>query len=175
MRIVATPPLTEPSSRTGSARTPRRVFVVAAEIPGLLVGACRGEPVALRRVLGARRSGRIGILLCGAALGAAAAPRDWWIVVAAHASLSALTWSLFARSVGLRPRAQQRLLLWLLIPALLCAAALRLIFGASWLWPVAAVAAAHAVLVRHLQRSQPFGPTATQAPSEAVRAPLPPA
>lgn len=41
----------------------RRVFIEAREIPGLVLGALRGNAAVLRRLLGARRAGRIGLAL----------------------------------------------------------------------------------------------------------------
>ncbi len=41
----------------------RRVFLQNREIPALLAGVTRGDAVAMRRVLGARRAGRVGVAL----------------------------------------------------------------------------------------------------------------
>ncbi len=58
------------------------MFLRTSELPGLLIGVPRGDPVALRRVMGARRAGRVALLLglAGLALGA---PLELWLALAA--------------------------------------------------------------------------------------------
>ena len=50
-----------------STDTARRVFLAPNEVPGLMLGALLGESVAFRRILGARRAGRIGLALVASA------------------------------------------------------------------------------------------------------------
>lgn len=117
-----------------SARAPRRVFVERREIPGLVLGTARGDAAACRRVLGARRGGRIGFALALAGL-ALAAPSLRMAVAAAlvHVALGLL--------VGLRARAKsfqttrevQRLALWTVLTPLGVAGLVRIAgFGAPW-------------------------------------------
>jgi hypothetical protein len=130
----------------------RRAFLDARELPRLCWGALSGSDVALRRILGARRAGRVGVLGAALALCAAVPPRDLWVMGAAHALLS----------LGSRPwlgvlgaKQQQRLVLWLAAP-LLAAAALARALGAPPLAPaLLALVAAHALLARHLRAWRP--------------------
>jgi hypothetical protein len=150
-----------PPSSSGSAQsTPRRVFVEAREIPGLVSGAARGDRAALRRILGGRRSGRLAVLAAIGGLALACAPADVPRVLAAHAALSCAGWESRRRRTGLSLRQHQRLLLWLVAPALWLAAPLRPIDpGAAA--PLLALAAAHVLAWSHLGRTQPLGPRAT--------------
>ena len=70
--------------------TARRVFISAGEVPHLLTGAVLGRPVALRRLLGARRAGRYGLaatLICALA----ALPADLLpLALITHVAASAL-------------------------------------------------------------------------------------
>jgi hypothetical protein len=101
----------------------RRVFLQVDEIPGLFAGVLRGEPVAMRRILGARRAGRVGALL--GALGALA-----WLGEPALAGLclGQLAIALPGAALSRPPLTwleYQRLSLWLAGAALLAAAPLR--------------------------------------------------
>jgi ABC-type dipeptide/oligopeptide/nickel transport system permease subunit len=141
--------------RDAPARPPRRVFVERREIPGLVSGTARGEAVACRRVLGARRGGRIGFALALAGL-ALAAPSLRVALVAAfvHVVLGLLA--------GLRARARsyqttrevQRLALWTVLTPLGVAALVRLSgFGAPW-HCVAAAVAGQVLLLRALRATR---------------------
>jgi hypothetical protein len=107
---------------------PRRSFVELREIPTLLLGAALGRDAALRRVLGARKTGRIGSALA-AALGLIAAPDRSAMVVglALYAGLAALS-ALRHRARGLGVYRTLRLLLWT-IPAPLALAAVARLSG----------------------------------------------
>lgn len=129
----------------------RRVFLQGGEIPGVLAGVLAGRPAALRRVLGARRAGRIAV---------AAGVAGWLLAVPDTAHLAATLAVQLALGVpgaractpALTWRAYQRLSLWLVAPALVAAAPLRFALeGAAWpAW--IAVLAAHLWLWRHLRR-----------------------
>jgi len=138
-----------------SARPPRRVYVARREIPGLVLGTARGDPVACRRVLGARRGGRIGFTLALAGL-ALTAPSLRVALLAAfvHVVLGLL--------LGLRARAKsfqttrevQRLALWTVLTPLGVAMLARFAgFGAPW-HGVAAAIAGQLLLVRALRATR---------------------
>jgi hypothetical protein len=100
----------------------RRVFLRVEEIPRLFAGLLRGEPVAMRRILGARRAGRVGALL--AALGVLA-----WLGEPAIFGLAIGQLAIALPGAALsRPPLSwleyQRLSLWLAGAALLAAAPL---------------------------------------------------
>jgi hypothetical protein len=125
------------------AREPRRAFLETHEVPALVVGVALAEPAACRRVLGARRGGRIGFVLACAALAAAAPSARFALAMAAlHVVLT-----LGAGLAGRRHRSHatrevQRLALWTaLVPAAIAALA-RPLFGAGGgtLLPAAVVA-----------------------------------
>ncbi len=131
-----------PRADVAPPRAPRRVFVERREIPGLVIGTARGDAVACRRVLGARRGGRIGfaLALLGLAL-AAPSPRVALLAALAHVVLGLV--------VGLRARARshhttrevQRLALWTVLTPLGVAVLCRLSgFGAPWQLYAAALA-----------------------------------
>ena len=108
-------------SESGSQRGPRRVFIEMHELPGLLRGLVRGEARSQRRILGARRGGRYGVLFTALGLLLAAPPGDWPALLGAHVALSLVALPLQRRH-GLDPRENQRLALWWLGIALaLCA------------------------------------------------------
>ena len=138
-----------------SARPPRRVYVERREILGLVLGTARGDAVACRRVLGARRGGRIGFALALAGL-ALAAPSLRVALLAAfvHVVLGLL--------VGLRARAKslqttrevQRLALWTVLTPLGVAMLARFTgLGAAWQC-VAAALAGQLLLLRALRATR---------------------
>jgi hypothetical protein len=144
----------EPDS-DASARRPRRVFVERREIAGLVLGTARGDAVACRRVLGARRGGRIGFALALAGL-ALAAPS------LRGALLAALVHVVLGLLVGLRARAKsfqttrevQRLALWTVLTPLGVALLARLAgFGAPW-QVIAAACAGQLLLLRALRATR---------------------
>jgi len=126
---------------TAAGRRLRRAFVERREIPGLVVGTARGDPVVCRRVLGARRGGRIGFTLALAGL-ALAAPSLRAALLAAllHVSLGLLV-GLGARGrTGHRTREVQRLALWTVLTPLGVAVLARLSgFGSLKLCMAAAI------------------------------------
>ena len=120
------------------------------ELPHLIVGVAAGEPAALRRVLGARRSGRygalwvvLGLLWAGGSLPGALLAGCAWVGVGAGVGVA----------IGAPVKAWLRLAAWV-TPALLAAAAL-----GSWI-PGAprgaliaiAIAGTHALCVRRWRR-----------------------
>jgi hypothetical protein len=130
----------------------RRVFVEAHEVPGLVLGALRGDPVAFRRILGARRGGRIGT--AGAALGLALAapPRAWPALAAAHVAIALLVGAVTRARTRLGIREVLRVSFWTAFPLLLLATPLRLLLADSP-WPaLCAVALAGALTWRALAR-----------------------
>src|SRR5262245_19272255 len=112
-------------AETESAR-PRRAYLSAREVPGLVLGAAMGERVAARRVLGARYGGRWGFLLAVAGL-ALAAPdvHTAWIAALAHGALGLLLGRVNRRRGGHRTREVQRLALWTVLTPLGVAALAR--------------------------------------------------
>jgi hypothetical protein len=136
----------------------RRFFVVSAEFPGLLFGVLRGEPVALRRIIGARGAGRWGIALSALALAGSAPAHALGALLAAHAALSLAGWLAVRARSEVTLRQHQRLLLWACPLLLLGAALLR---GLGSAWPaLGALALAHAALNAHLARPRALGPDA---------------
>ena len=136
----------------------RRFFVVTAEFPDLLFGVLRGEPVALRRVIGARGAGRWGIVLALLALLGAAPARALGGLLAAHAALSVAGWLGVRARRELTLRQHQRLALWACPLLLLVAALLRGLDSA--LPGLAALVIAHATVNVHLGRAHALGPDA---------------
>ena len=129
----------------------RRAFLRAQEIPALVIGVARGKPVAMRRVLGARRAGRVGVAL--ALLGVL-------LAVPAHAvgwlAAAQLAIGLPAAALSRPPLAwleYQRLSFWLVGSALISAAPFRL-GGEAVALPAVALfwLAAHLWLVHRLRR-----------------------
>ncbi len=138
-----------------SARRARRVFVERREIPGLVLGTAGGDAVACRRVLGARRGGRIGfaLALTGLAL-AAPSPRVALLAALVHVVLGLL--------MGVRARAKsfqttrevQRLALWTVLTPLGVAVLARFAgFAAPWT-VVAAACAGQVLLLRALRATR---------------------
>ena len=131
---------------------PRRVFVEPAEIPRLLAGVLRGRPAALRRVLGARRAGRIGA--CGA-LGAALLAAPWPAVpalAALHGALALAVGWVTRDSAALTAREVLRLSTWPAAPLLALAALARLYAPASAVPALLAILCANALLWRAVRR-----------------------
>jgi len=128
----------------------RRVFLTREELPALLRGTLSGEPVALRRVLGARRSGRVGLLLALPAAALALPLHAWPAGLAVHLLLSIVgTWGI-RRPLRLRLLEYQRVALWTIALPLWIAAPLRwLDFGQ--LPALIALTLGHALLWRGLR------------------------
>jgi hypothetical protein len=148
---------------------PRRNFIEARELPGLLVGAALGRAPALRRVTGARRGGRLGAAL--AALLAALASADLIAAagaVGAYFCLAALTAARHQRS-GFGGYRSLRLLLWTVPAPLLLAALARAPGFESRLLPALAVLVGWALLERGLRGG--LAEPADQSPGAAGAAP----
>ena len=148
------PPATgeDPGRQAQTARPRRRVFLRLREIPLLLVGVLRADAAASRRVLGARRGGRIGVLLSLAALRLAA---PGWPATAALAALhlaATLASGLLGRPGGLRSYQRLRLSLWTGTSALLLLAPLRLVWPDSTLPALIGLVAAQLILERGVRR-----------------------
>jgi hypothetical protein len=139
----------------------RRFFVVSREIPHLLLGAVLGEPVSLRRILGGRRAGRIGVALFAVGLFCAFPPGG--VAVGLLAQL-AVAWILGAQprsAPPLRYLERLRLSLWTTAPPLIAALPLRLLLPSTVVPGLVAVLVGHALLVRGLRtglRSPPRDP-----------------
>jgi hypothetical protein len=117
------------------------VFLERGEIAGLAIGTARGEPVACRRVLGARRGGRVGFVLALGGL-ALAAPDARTALLAAllHVGLGLLVGLGSRRRTGHTTREVQRLALWTVLTPLGVAAIARLAgFGSPQLVFAAAI------------------------------------
>ncbi len=145
-------PTGDESSHLKKEAPPRRVFLRASEVPGLLLGVCRAEPVAQRRVLGARRGGRIGLFLGLVAL-ALAVPD--WSTAGGLALLHLVSTFGLGRVGGLSPLGELqrlRLSLWTGAAPLLLAAALRLIWAESLVPALAGLVAGQLLLYRALRR-----------------------
>jgi hypothetical protein len=126
-------------------------------VPGLLRGVPLGKPVALRRVLGARRAGRVGFYVAVALL-ALAAPSVGAAAlgVAAYFALGALG-ALRLRAQGVGPYWSLRLLLWE-VPAPLLLAALVRLAGVRSAWPLLLAALGSYLLLERGARSGLAGP-----------------
>jgi hypothetical protein len=109
----------------------------------------RGDTPALRRILGARRGGRHGVVLALLGMLSLAASANVAAVAAAHVLLCAAQIPLHRRS-ELSVRENQRLLLWPVGLTLLACAVLRAL--ALPVPPLAALAVGHALHVRSLRR-----------------------
>jgi hypothetical protein len=132
----------------------RRVFVEGHELVGLVIGTARGDAVACRRVLGARRGGRLGFGLALLGLGLAAPGVRVALAAAALHVVLGLGVGLFARRrSGHRTREVQRLALWTVLTPLGVAALARLLgFGSARLCFAAALVG-QVLLVRALRAS----------------------
>ena len=114
-------PMATPQSE---ARAPRRAFLEAYEIPALVLGVARAEPAACRRVLGARRGGRIGLCAALLALAVAAPSLRFAVEMAAlHVVLTLLSGLAVRRHRSHTTREVQRLALWAVVTPT-CVAAL---------------------------------------------------
>jgi len=131
--------------------TTRRVFISAGEVPRLMTGAVLGRPVALRRLLGARRAGRYGV--AATVISAVAAlPADLLpLALITHAAMSALGMLLANSETGLGVMQYQRLSLWVLAPVLAGLATLRLFDEAAPLTSCTAIGFAHLLLWRGMR------------------------
>ncbi len=145
-------PAADKSGQQEKDAVARRVFLRANEVPGLLLGVGRADPVAQRRVLGARRGGRIGLALGLVAL--ALAVPDW--TTAAGLALLHLASTLGLGFVGGRTPLGElqrlRLSLWTGAPPLLLAAAFRLIWPESLAPGLAGLVVGQLLLYRALRR-----------------------
>ncbi len=131
---------------------PRRVFVEPAEIPRLWAGVLRGEPAALRRVLGARRAGRIGAFAAAGALLFAAPWQAAPALAVLHGALAlGVGWATRA-TAALSAREVLRLSTWPAAPLLALAALARLLAPGSAAPALLAILVANALLWRVLRR-----------------------
>jgi len=142
------PPMAAPKIHATRAR---RVFLEAHELPGLVAGTALGDAVACRRVLGARRGGRTGVILALAALAfAAPSVRAALAASALHVAL-ALALGLANRRIGMHTtREVQRLAVWTVVTPLCAAALVRAAAGPSPLALGLAVVAGQLLLWRAL-------------------------
>jgi hypothetical protein len=133
------------------AGSPRRVFLEWAEVPGLVLGVARGDASACRRVLGARRGGRVGVLLALAALALAAPSRRAALAAAVlHVGFGLVVGLWNRRTGGHTTKQVQRLALWTALTPAGVAALARPLAAGSALPLAAAVLAGQALLWRAL-------------------------
>jgi len=133
-------------------RPVRRLFLAPREIPSLVLGALRGDPVALRRILGARRAGRTGLALAVIALALAApSPAAALLVVVLHLFLALYVVIPRPGSLPLSVFQELLLSLWTAAPAMALLASLRLVWPESWLPAFAAVLLGHLLVMRGLR------------------------
>ena len=135
----------------------RRAFVEWHALPGLLAGSVSGHAPRLRRIVGARRAGRYGVLLAFSSGALAFGPRELPAALLGHLLLCGLGLALGNRAARLRPRAYLRLSAWPVTLPLLLAAVLRLVPGTGSELAWVALIAGHALLWRGL-RSGLHGP-----------------
>ncbi len=135
-----------------AARPARRVFVENHEIPWLVIGTARGDAAACRRVLGARRGGRVGFVLALTGL-ALAAPnlRAAFVSALVHVVLALLVGIGARRRGGQTTREVQRLALWTVLTPLGVAALARLAGFGSLRLCLAAAIVGQILLVRALR------------------------
>ncbi len=135
-----------------SMRPTRRLFLAPREVPGLLLGAVRGDAVALRRILGARRAGRTGLALALTAL-ALAAPSLAVALIALALHLSLALYVVIPRrgAVPLTASQELRLSLWTVAPLFVALASLRVIWPGSPLPALIAVPMGHLLVWRGLR------------------------
>ncbi len=137
----------------GSTDAPaRRVFLRSREVPGLLVGVLLADAVSQRRVLGARRGGRVGAVLGLAALWVAS---PGWSAAAGLAVLHiaiTLGLGLADRATSIRAYQRLRLSLWAGVSPLLLASTLRLVWPDSVLPALLGLVVAQLILYRGLRR-----------------------
>ncbi len=133
-------------------RPVRRLFLMPREIPSLVLGALRGDPVALRRILGARRAGRTGLALALIALALAVpTPAAALLVVVLHLFLALYVVIPRPGSLPLTVFQELLLSLWTAAPAMAVLASLRLVWPESWLPALAAVLLGHLLVMRGLR------------------------
>jgi len=129
----------------------RRVFLETHELPALVAGAALGDAAACRRVLGARRGGRIGVGLALLALALAAPSLRAALGACALHVAATLALGLANRRVGAHTtREVQRLALWTVVIPLCVVALARVALGPSVLALALAVLAGQALLWRGL-------------------------
>ena len=128
----------------------RRVFLQNHEIPTLLAGVAQGDAVAMRRVLGARRGGRVGVALglTGLLLAVPLAAMPWLVggqllmgVAGGAVARPRLSWLEY-----------ERLSLWLAGAALIAVAPLRPFLPEVLPLAAGGALAAHLWLWRSLRR-----------------------
>jgi hypothetical protein len=136
---------------TTAGKAERRVFLENAEVPALVIGALRGDRVALRRILGARRGGRVGVALGAAALLLAAPLHAVPLLIAAHLAAAVAIGALTRPVSGVSAREAMRLASWPALPLLLAVAPLQLLW-ASALPALLAIAGASLALWSGLRR-----------------------
>jgi len=146
----------------------RRVFVVLRDVPKLQRDVLAGEPHALRRVLGARRSGRLGAIMLLAAFLAAVRPGDMSLVATVYVLTSAVLGHLTARPLGLGPIRHQRLLCWFVAPLIWLTTPLRWVLTATWIPATLALIAGQLLLAKYLLEPRPFGELATDPVSKSA-------
>ncbi|HTO06658.1 MAG TPA: hypothetical protein VMR86_06330 [Myxococcota bacterium] len=114
----------------GEAGVPRRAFLETRELPELVFGVALAQPAACRRVLGARRGGRVGFVLACVLLALAApSARFAAAMLALHVVLT-LGAGLAGRPTRSHTtREVQRLALWTALVPLAIAALARPFFG----------------------------------------------
>ena len=142
----------------------RRAFVEWHELPGLLAGSAWGRAPRLRRIVGARRAGRYGVLLALSSAALAFGPQDLLLAVLGHLLLCGLGLAFGNRAARLAPYAYLRLAAWPVTLPLLLAAALRLAPGAGTEFAWLALLAGHALLWRGL-RSGLHAPSTGELPA----------
>jgi len=130
------------------AGSPRRVFLEWPEVPALVLGVARGDPAGCRRGLGARRGGRLGVVLALAVLVLAAPSRGAALAAAGlHVGLGLLVGLWDRRIGGHTTKEVQRLALWTVLTPGGVAALLRPFAGGS-AWPLALAVIAGQLLLR---------------------------
>ena len=133
------------------AHAERRVFLQARELPGLALGALRGDAVSMRRILGARRGGRYGVAYAAVGAIAVVEPSLMGAFLVAAVVVTALAWALqrSATRLGLVPFV--RLSLWIVAPALIVASLARLSEPESFAPGLFGLVVGHVLLWRNLR------------------------
>jgi hypothetical protein len=135
----------------------RRVFLDPREVPQRIVGAIRGDPTSIRRILGGRRSGRIGALLLLGGGMAAFPPEYVWVGLSIHLLLTAVLSRTPRSAPTLGLTARIRLACWTTGPSLILCSALRILWPGGMIPGLVGVIIGQALLFRGLARS--FGAT----------------
>ncbi len=134
----------------------RRVFVEVREVPGLVAGALKGEPAAVRRILGARRAGRIGLGLFGIGLVLGLPTGPWTLIGGALQLGSAFALRPWPRSA---PRLtwieRTRLSLWTTGPILVLCGAFAIVLPGNPLPGLVGMAAGQVLLIRGIRDGLP--------------------